>query len=48
MPLIIMGLLAAGLIWWGLKKYGDDEVLIKKLRQGGGVLTLCFGVVLLL
>ena len=48
MPLIIMGLLAAGLIWWGLKKYGDDEVLIKKLRQGGGVLTLGFGVVLIL
>ena len=48
MPMIIMGLLAAGLIWWGLKTYGDDEALIKKLRQGGGVLTLGFAVVLLL
>ena len=41
MPLIIMGLLAAGLIWWGLKTYGDDEALIKKLRQGGGDLGFC-------
>lgn len=48
MPMIIMGLLAAGLIWWGLKTYGHDEALIKKLRQGGGVLTLGFAVVLLL
>ena len=48
MPLIILGLLAAGLIWWGLKHYGDDEALMKKIRQGGGVLALGFGVVLLL
>ena len=48
MPLIIMGLLAAGLIWWGLKTYGDNEQLMKKVRQGGGVLALGFGIVLLL
>ena len=48
MPFIIMGLLAAGLIWWGLKTYGDDKVLMEKLRKGGGVITLGFAVVLLL
>lgn len=48
MPFIVMGLLAAGLIWWGLKEYGHNEALMAKLRQGGGVLTLGFAVVLLL
>ena len=43
-----MGLLAAGLIWWGMKHYGDDPVLMNKIRQGGGILTLGFAVVLLL
>lgn len=46
--MIIMGLLAAAIIWWGLKTYGDDEALMRKIRQGGGVLTLGFAVVLLL
>jgi DnaJ domain len=45
---IILGLIAAGLIWWGIKNYGDDEALVKKLRQGSGILTLGFAVVLLL
>ena len=48
MPFIVMGLLAAGLIWWGLKEYGHNEALMAKLRQGGGVLTLGFAIVLLL
>lgn len=48
MMLLILGLLAAGAIWWGYNTFGTDEAKIKLLKKGGGALALGFAVVLLM
>lgn len=48
MMVLILGLLAAGAIWWAIKTYGKDEAKIALVKQGGGALALGFAAILLL
>jgi hypothetical protein len=48
MMFILLGLLAAGAVWWGLHHFGTDEAKIKLLKKGGGALAFGFALVLLL
>jgi len=48
MIMLLLGLLAAGGIWWAIKTYGKDETKIALVKQGGGALALGFALILLL
>ena len=48
MIMLLLGVLAAGGIWWAIKTYGKDEAKIALVKQGGGALALGFALILLL